>query len=70
MAGSSKKTISINAPDVPDVALSPMIGPTGLFYRYNFTIEESTPLDIEVAVDPEMLGKVFEELVTGSHESG
>jgi hypothetical protein len=42
----------------------------GLFYRYNFTVEESTPLDIEVAVDPEMLGKVFEELVTGRHETG
>ncbi|HEY3318968.1 MAG TPA: N-6 DNA methylase [Planctomycetota bacterium] len=38
--------------------------------RYNFTVSESTPLDIEVAVDPEMLGKVFEELVTGRHESG
>ena len=25
---------------------------------------------MEVAVDPEMLGKVFEELVTGRHESG
>ena len=31
---------------------------------------ESTPLDIEVAVDPEMLGKVFEELVTGRHGTG
>lgn len=41
-----------------------------LFYRFNFTIAESTPLDIEVAVDPEMLGKIFEELVTGRHESG
>ncbi len=41
-----------------------------LFDRYNFTVLESTPLDIEVAVDPEMLGKVFEELVTGRHESG
>ncbi|MBA3767471.1 MAG: class I SAM-dependent DNA methyltransferase, partial [Acidobacteria bacterium] len=41
-----------------------------LFERYNFTIEESTPLDIQVAVDPEMLGKVFEELVTGRHETG
>ncbi len=41
-----------------------------LFERYNFTITESTPLDIEVAVDPEMLGKVFEELVTGRHASG
>ena len=25
-----------------------------LFERYNFTVTESTPLDIEVAVDPEM----------------
>ena len=31
---------------------------------------ESTPFDVEVAVDPEMLGKVFEELVTGRHDSG
>ena len=41
-----------------------------LFERYNFTVTESTPLDIEVAVDPEMLGKVFEELVTGRHNTG
>jgi type I restriction-modification system DNA methylase subunit len=41
-----------------------------LFKRFNFTVHESTPLDVEVAVDPEMLGKVFEELVTGRHESG
>lgn len=41
-----------------------------LFERYNFTIEESTPLEVQVAVDPEMLGKVFEELVTGRHETG
>ncbi|MFA7344629.1 MAG: hypothetical protein WC003_10015 [Terrimicrobiaceae bacterium] len=38
--------------------------------RYNFTVAESTPLEINVAVDPEMLGKVFEELVTGRHEQG
>ncbi|MEM4168449.1 MAG: DNA methyltransferase, partial [Candidatus Caldarchaeum sp.] len=53
---------------VPDEALRPLI--ENLLYRYNFTITESTPLEIEVAVDPEMLGKVFEELVTGRHESG
>ena len=41
-----------------------------LFERYNFTVTESTPLDIEVAVDPEMLGKVFKELVTGRHDTG
>ena len=42
----------------------------GLFDRFNFTVMESTPFDIEVAVDPEMLGRVFEELVTGRHDSG
>lgn len=41
-----------------------------LFERYNFTVDESTPFEIQVAVDPEMLGKVFEELVTGRHASG
>jgi hypothetical protein len=41
-----------------------------LFQRFAFTVTESTPLDVEVAVDPEMLGKVFEELVTDRHGSG
>jgi hypothetical protein len=41
-----------------------------LFSRYNFTVEESTPLDVRVAVDPEMLGKVFEELVIERHAQG
>lgn len=31
--------------------------------RYKFTIEENTPLDEEVALDPELLGKVFENLL-------
>lgn len=53
---------------VPDAAFAAIF--TGLFERFNFTVTESTPLDVEVAVDPEMLGKVFEELVTGRHESG
>ena len=53
---------------IPDSVFQKAI--TDLFYRYNFTITESTPLDIEVAVDPEMLGKIFEELVTGRHDSG
>ena len=53
---------------VPDNGLDLVIN--GLFEQFNFTITESTPLNIEVAVDPEMLGKIFEELVTGRHESG
>lgn len=31
--------------------------------RYNFTIEENTPAEIEVALDPELLGRVFENLL-------
>ncbi len=31
--------------------------------RYNFTVKEDEPLEKEVAVDPEMLGKVFENLL-------
>lgn len=33
------------------------------FDLYNFTVRENEPLDKEVAVDPEMLGKVFENLL-------
>lgn len=34
-----------------------------VFDRYNFTIREDEPLEKEVAVDPEMLGKVFENML-------
>ena len=41
-------------------------GECGLFdllRRYKFTVEENTPLDQEVALDPELLGQVFENLL-------
>ena len=53
---------------VPDAVIEPLL--TGLFNRYNFTVMEATPLDTEVAVDPEMLGKLFEETVNERHSSG
>ena len=34
-----------------------------VFDRYNFTVKEDEPLEREVAIDPEMLGKVFENLL-------
>jgi hypothetical protein len=34
------------------------------FGRYNFTVTESTPFDIEIAIDPEMLGNIYEHLVS------
>lgn len=55
---------------LPDKAIARILGAHGLFQQWNFTVTESTPLDIDVAVDPEMLGKIFERLVTGRHESG
>ena len=39
-----------------------------LLQRYNFTIAEDSPLDQEVAVDPEMIGTVYESLVNVSTE--
>ena len=54
--------------EIPDETIGHIL--TELFDRFNFTVMESTPYDVEVAVDPEMLGKVFEELVTGRHDSG
>ena len=39
------------------------VGLLNFLNRYNFTIEEDTPLETQVALDPEMLGKVFENLL-------
>lgn len=38
-------------------------GILNILKRYNFTVEENTPLDQDVALDPELLGKVFENLL-------
>lgn len=40
-----------------------------LLEAYNFTVREDTPLDQEVAIDPEMLGKIFESLVLQLEQS-
>jgi adenine-specific DNA-methyltransferase len=40
-----------------------------LLESYNFTVREDTPLDQEVAIDPEMLGKIFESLVLQLEQS-
>ena len=39
------------------------LGLIDLFNRYKFTVEENTPAEREVALDPELLGKVFENLL-------
>ncbi len=47
---SKKKTVNIR-------------GLINILETYNFTIEENTPYDQEVSLDPELLGKVFENLL-------
>ncbi|MCI6315973.1 MAG: Eco57I restriction-modification methylase domain-containing protein [Spirochaetia bacterium] len=38
-------------------------GIISILNRFNFTIEESSPSDVTIALDPELLGKVFENLL-------
>ena len=40
------------------------------FSEYNFTIDENDPNDAEVGVDPEMLGKIFENLLEDNKNKG
>ena len=41
-----------------------------VFDLYNFTVKEDEPLEKEVAIDPEMLGKVFENLLPENERKG
>ena len=38
--------------------------------QYNFTIDENDPYDAEVGVDPEMLGRIFENLLEDNKDKG
>lgn len=40
-----------------------ILGLIDILKKYNFTIEENMPFDQEVSLDPELLGKVFENLL-------
>ena len=53
-----------NAFAVPDqLFLDKEFGLNSILARYKFTIAENTPLEEEIAVDPEMLGRIFENLL-------
>lgn len=45
---------------VPDEWLAELFG---IFEEYNFTIDENTSIDTELSIDPEMLGRIFENLL-------
>ena len=65
-----RNELDLKGVHVDDELISGIVGREGLFSQYNFTVTEATPLDTEVAVDPEMLGKLFEETVNERHDNG
>ena len=40
------------------------------FAQYNFTIDENDPNDAQVGIDPEMLGRIFENLLEDNKDKG
>jgi len=56
----SKGTGTFNIISIEDSWFSDLFK---LLEMYNFTINENSPLDMELSIDPEMLGRVFENLL-------
>lgn len=46
------------------------VGLFNFYSRFNFTVDENDPDDAEVGVDPEMLGKIFENLLEDNKDKG
>ena len=62
--GRKKNGVFMYRAFVPNVLFfHPTKGIISIFNKYVFTIEENTPQDVQVALDPELLGKVFENLL-------
>jgi len=55
--------------DIPDELLESVVGVDGILSRFEFSVDESVQHSVDT-VTPEMLGTLFEELVTGRHEQG
>ena len=69
--GFSEREDSLNKLYLPDyLFFSEEKGLINILKKYHFTIEENTPYDQEVSLDPELLGKVFEELLGSYTDDG
>ena len=55
----TQKTVP-NKISIPDSWLKDLLG---ILEEYNFTIDENTSFDTDISIDPEMLGRVFENLL-------
>ena len=58
-----RKDHEFGALSIPNRLLFDDKGLISIFNHYRFTVEENTPVDQEVALDPELLGKAFENLL-------
>ena len=55
-----KQAINNNIVDIPDEWLAELFD---ILELYNFTIDENTSFDVDLSIDPEMLGRIFENLL-------
>ena len=55
---------------IQDYPFTECCGLLDFFERYNFTIDETDPSDMEIGIDPEMLGKIFENLLEDNKDKG
>ncbi len=53
-------SVHVNTLKIPDEWFAELLG---IFEHYHFTIEENTPAETEISIDPEMLGRIFENLL-------
>ena len=60
---SEERTVDLSAAYGTRGKQSKVRGLVNILDRYKFTITENTPIEEEVALDPELLGKVFENLL-------
>lgn len=76
LGGYDWRNIDVNLPNELFANLEPAedgvvgTGVLDVFDRFNFTVNEAEPLEKEVAIDPEMLGKVFENLIEENRRKG
>lgn len=61
------KPIEVLTIDFPEKYFEELLD---FFEQYNFTIDENSPDDHEVGIDPEMLGHIFENLLEENREKG
>jgi hypothetical protein len=58
--GATATSVYLNTLKLPDPWIKDLLA---LLEAYNFTVDENTAVDVDLAIDPEMLGRIFENLL-------